>query len=140
MALSQDLRTRVVRLSESGMNQQAIASHLMIAQSSVSRILNRYRKGNLKAGSPPGRPRSFTESDDAFIFGKIKEQPDITYRELIEAVKNELGKTVSTQSIVLSLQRLKLTRKKRLTMIQQKNLKVPKSDELRLKNGHSKLL
>ena len=60
MPLSQDIRQRILRLRQQGLTQLEISERLLVPQSGVSRILAKYRKmGSLKAGKPPGRPRSF---------------------------------------------------------------------------------
>jgi len=121
MPISQDLRERIVKLRNQGITQIEISERLMIPQSSVSRILKRHREtGSLTVGKPTGRPRQFTQENDAFIAQKTQEKPDITLAELIESVNLELGKKVSVTVIQDSIKRLKLTRKKRRFTIQRK--------------------
>lgn len=116
MPLSKDIRERIVTLYQSGATQIAIAERLLIAQSSVSRILKRHRKtGSLEVGISSGRPRKFSPEDDAFIAQKVKQTPDITLHELIQAVADELGKKVSITVIQRSLKRLNHSRKKRVS-------------------------
>lgn len=115
MPLSQDIRQRILRLRQQGLTQLEISERLLVPQSSVSRILAKYRKtGSLKAGKPPGRPRSFQEDD--FIAEKIKEKPDITLKELVEAVEEKYSLKVGDSIIRSAIKRLGITRKKRRFM------------------------
>ena len=134
MPLSKDLRERIVKASENGLTQMVISEHLMVAQSSVSRILNRAKHNQLEPGKPPGRPRKFSKEDDAFIAEKVKQKQDITCKELVLAVQEELGKKVSSQTINCSLKRLNLTRKKRLFMTPKETHTKLNKDERNSKN------
>ncbi len=130
--LSKDLRERIIKLREQGKTQEQIAEQLLIMQSSVSRILKRHRlMGHLKTTKPPGRPRTMTADDDKLLTELVAKTPGATLEELANSMSEEVGKAISSSIIFSALKRLKITRKKRHSMTQQKILKKPRNVEKR---------
>lgn len=66
--LSEHDSVRIITLFEEGLSQREIARRLQINQSSVSRVLQRFREtGNHTRRPGQGRPRSTNQMDDRFI-------------------------------------------------------------------------
>jgi transposase len=84
--LSKDLRERIIAAKEEGASHARLAKELRVSISAITRLLALYRE----TGSVEARPRKagrkprLNEEMLQKISGRIKEQPDITLRELIE--------------------------------------------------------
>ena len=128
--LSKDLRERIVKLRSEGKTQEQIAEQLLIRQSSVSRILKRYRLlGNLKRTKPPGHRRILKAEDEQLLVSFVEKAPDATLQELAVLLLEETGKTISTTTVHTALKRLKITRKKRRSMTPLKTLKKHRNED-----------
>jgi transposase len=116
MAISEDLRGRVVRLvKEEGLSRRAAADRMRVSVASAVRWTKEYEtSGSLRAKPSGGdyRSRRIEEHAD-YILGVVRRQPDITAKELRERLINNGTGTFSTSVIWRFLDRKGLTYKKR---------------------------
>ncbi|CAM5335536.1 putative transposase [Aquamicrobium terrae] len=83
-ALSEDLRSRVLKASDEGMSARQAAAHFGVGVSSAIRWIARAKIGEL-APRPQGRRRgSSLDAHEAFIVGLIDDRKDITLNEMVE--------------------------------------------------------
>ena len=116
MALSEDLRSRVVRLvKEEGLSRRAAADRMRVSVASAVRWTKEYEaSGSLQATPSGGDHRSKRiEEHSSYILGVVKRQPDITAKELGERLINNGSGKFSTSVIWRFLDRKGLTYKKR---------------------------
>jgi len=112
---SLDLRERAVALVDDGMNSLEVAEILGVSDSWVRKMrLRRDRLGHLIPGSPPGKERKLTETNEEQLYLLVVEKPDATLQELVELVGKRLRVHVSISTISRRLIEMGLTRKKRL--------------------------
>lgn len=82
MAISQDLRIRVVRKVASGMSRRQAAAHFEVSPSSAVRFARRHEdEGSVAVKLRPARKRRLDPYGED-ILGWIKEVPDMTLQEL----------------------------------------------------------
>ena len=115
MAISEDLRSRVVRLvKEEGLSRRAAADRMRVSAASAVRWTKEYEtSGSLRAKRLGGDRRSRRIEEHAgYILGVVKRQPDITAKELRERLINNGTGTFSTSVIWRFLARKGLTYKK----------------------------
>ena len=119
MAISEDLRSRVVRLvKEEGLSRRAAADRMRVSVASAGRWTKEYEaSGSLRAKPSGGdyRSRRIEEHAD-YILGVVKRQPDMTAKELRERLINNGTGTFSTSVLWRFLDRNGLTYKKRQVM------------------------
>jgi transposase len=86
VALSNDLRKRILAAKEEGASHTQVAWDLRVSVSAITRLLALYREtGSLEARLMyAGRKSRLGEEMLGKIAGWIKEQPDITSNELID--------------------------------------------------------
>jgi transposase len=116
MAISEDLRSRVVRLvKEEGLSRRAAADRMRVSAASAVRWTKEYEtSGCLRAKRSGGDHRSGRiEEHASYILGVVKRQPDMTAKELRERLINNGTGTFSTSVIWRFLARKGLTYKKR---------------------------
>lgn len=116
MALSEDLRSRVVRLvKEEGLSRRAAAEQMRVSAASAVRWTKEYEaSGSLRAKPSGGDRRSRRIEEHAdYILGVVKRQPDVTAKELRERLINNGSGTFSTSVLWRFLDRKSLTYKKR---------------------------
>jgi transposase len=84
--LSKDLRKRIIAGKEEGKSHAEIAREMRVSVSTVTRLLALYREtGSYEAKvSGAGRKPRLDEACLQKIAKRIREQPDITLKELIE--------------------------------------------------------
>jgi transposase len=88
-ALSDDLRSRVLKAADDGLSARQAAARFGVGISSAIRWIARARIGET-APRPQGRRRgSRLDAHEAFIIGLIKEGPDITLNEMVERLAAE---------------------------------------------------
>jgi transposase len=119
MAISEDLRSRVVRLvKEEGLSRRAAAERMRVSAASAVRWTKEYEaSGSLRAKPSGGDYRSRRIEEHAgYILGVVRRQPDITAKELRERLINTGSGIFSTSVIWRFLDRKGLTYKKRPDM------------------------
>lgn len=118
MAYSQDLRERViaaVRAGEQSLSQ--IARTFGVSESTVDKWSRRWRETGRVAAKPwAGGPKRALRDCAAVIRAEVRKQPDISIEELCERVTTATGVTASQSMMSRELARLKLPRKKRVSM------------------------
>ncbi len=87
MAISADLRIRLVRKVASGMSRRQAAAHFDVSPSSAVRFVRRYEDEGTVAVKPrpPQKRRLDRWGED--ILGWIEETPDMTLHELSERLQ-----------------------------------------------------
>lgn len=117
MAISLDLRERVVRAREHGEGTIAeIAARFAVSTSSVKRWCRLNRENGSPAPRPHGggMPRSVDDERLILVVGML---PDATIPEIAEAYFEAGGDLTSESSICRGLKRTGLSRKKRRSML-----------------------
>lgn len=119
--LSEDLRKRIIRALNEGESYAQISKNLQVNKSTISRLLKRYRESGSYAPRPlnNGRKPRLNEEMLQKIRDKIKEQSDVTLRELIE----EFSLPVSAPALCKTLKKMGLVRKKKRYMQKNRNEK-----------------
>jgi putative transposase len=117
MTYSVDLRERMVaNLQEESM--RATARRFRMSLSSVYRINRRYQEtGQLHAKHSGGRRAAVDPEGAAWLQDLVSHEPDLSLAALSERYQQAWGRAVSTSAMDRTLRRLKLSRKKRRTMI-----------------------
>lgn len=82
MAISQDLRIRVVQKVASGMSRRQAAAHFDVSPSSAIRFVQRYEDEGTVAVKPRPAQKRRLDPYGEDILGWIKETPDMTLQEL----------------------------------------------------------
>jgi putative transposase len=87
--LSNDLRKRIIEAKLRGDTEDKIASEKEVNKSTVTKLWALYRKtGSYEARpNPNGRKPALSAEQLEQIALKIKEQPDVTLRELIDGLR-----------------------------------------------------
>jgi transposase len=117
---SLDLRKRVVEAYDDGAGGTyvEIAIRFDVGEATVDRWVSRHRRtGSIAPDAMGGRRHGkFDAAADAKLAAMVAEDVDATRIELMERLREELGLVVSHSAVQDALQRLGLTRKKRLSM------------------------
>jgi transposase len=100
MSLTDFTKGKIISMFENKITQVKIAKKLKIGQSTVSRIIAKYKKtGHTQNIIPPGRP-SKTSSSDFIALKKItKKKPKTSLRKLSVELKDKTGICISHTSI-----------------------------------------
>jgi transposase len=114
MALSHDLRERLVAAVTAGQSRRAAGERFGVSAASAVRWMQRYREtGSFSAKPSGGDHRSERiERHADFILAAVAEQPDITLSELRAKLIEERGETFGTTTIWRFFDRRKITFKK----------------------------
>lgn len=110
--LSNDLRERIVAAVEAGEHSlRQLAKLFIVNLSTIVRLLQRYRQtGTVEAKPHAGGPRRKLDAKaETELLKLIREQPDATLAEL----RDRLGVSCSIMTIFRTLQRNKISRKKK---------------------------
>jgi transposase len=101
MALSNDLRERLVCAVNSGQSRRAAAERFGVSAASAVRWMQRVREtGSFEAESSGGDRRSGRiESQAEFILAAVAGKPDVTLLELREKLIVERGETFGVTTI-----------------------------------------
>ena len=112
MALSQDLRLRIVDLVASGISRRAAARHFKVSASSAIRFVR--QAGDVGHVEPkvPRKRRSKLDPYRADIIGWIGEQPDLTLAELCARLDGEHGLRAGSSTLDDWLRTNQITYKK----------------------------
>jgi transposase len=115
---SNDLRERVIVALEEGQESQAgIAETFGVSLSTVEKWWRCWREmGRSTALRHAGGQQRTLQGCAAFIRAEIKEQPDLTLEELCARVAEAEGVKASPSMMYRELRRLRLPRKKSLSM------------------------
>jgi len=114
-----ELRARVVAAYEDGEGTyEDVATIYRVGRASVDRWMSRRRRTGTvaAAGHGGGQPAKVDGRGQAALKGWLKEQPDLTLFELIAKYLAVFAVAVSRSAMGRTLQRMGLTRKKRLSM------------------------
>ncbi len=98
-ALSDDLRSRVLKASNSGMSARQAAARFGVGISSAIRWIARAKLGELTPRSRGRRRASRLDAHDAFIVGLIDERKDITLNEMVERLGVERSAPISRSAL-----------------------------------------
>ena len=95
---SLDLRTRLVRIVESGKSARSTAKLFSVSPSSAIKWVQRWRReGSVAPRAKRGHRRPVLEAQAEWILGLIKERSDLTLKEICAALAKRGVKTcVST--------------------------------------------
>jgi transposase len=109
--LSKDLRERIVAAKKEGVSHARLAKELRVSVSAITRLLALYRETGSVEARPgkAGRKPRLDEEMLQKIAGRIREQPDIRLRDLID----EFSLPVSAPALCKTINlKLKLGRRK----------------------------
>ena len=113
--LSEDLCWRVVYLYDDGFSEHKIASILYISQSTISKILQNFRRWGCVTNpfkELPGRQKLFNSEDMVILKQLVHEKVDWYLDELVYEMERMTGKRASVASLWRSLRYCGITRKK----------------------------
>lgn len=114
---SQDLRDRVIANVEDGQRTTACARVLRVSVSYVSKVMGRKRSTGATSALPMGHgPAPKLAAYEVVLRQRVAAVPDETLEELAGWLQSEHGVSISVSALCRTLQRLKLTRKKRRFM------------------------
>lgn len=113
------------------LSQPEIAEHFSVSLPFVEKLWHRFRTtGSYQAKAFAGGVKRFLKDDEELIRELVKEQSDMTLAELCERVSKASGKPlVTTATMCVELQRLKLPLKKSRFMPVSEKANEFKSDE-----------
>lgn len=121
-AYSQDLRNKVLRASERGMTNPAIASAFGVSEAWVRRVAQRRRENNESVPRPMGGKR-FEKIDRLRLAQLIARHPDATLVELRQA----LGIICALSAIGAAVKKAGFSFKKRRSMPRNKTARTSSS-------------
>jgi transposase len=125
-AYSEDLRIRIVKAYEQGLGSiREIAKQFQVGKNFVNDLLQVWKKtGSVSPQRQGGGVKPKLEEIHLQKLQKmVEEKNDITLEELSERLEEETGLKVSLPTICRGLQKLGLTRKKKLFTTLSKNPK-----------------
>jgi len=125
-AYSEDLRIRIVTAYKQGLGTiREIAKQFQVGKTFVSKLVQRWQEtGSVSPLPQGGGAKSKLEEVHLQKLQKMVEQKnDVTLAELSEGLEEETGLKVSVPTVYRGLQKLGLTRKKKLFTIPSKSLK-----------------
>ncbi len=114
---SHDLRERVIAALQAGDTQAAVAARFSLSKSTVEKWWYRWRDTGSCAALPHrSGPTRKLQPHEGFLRAELKKQPDATLDELCARVAEAHGVVVHSTTMSRELQRLRLPRKKRVSM------------------------
>jgi transposase len=114
---SMDLRERVMAAIEGGMSTHQAAARFSIGIATAGAWARLKRAKGEVTPARQGKPKgSVLDAHAGFIFGLIKEIPDITLEEIAERLAGERGLKVVSTAVWKFLDRHDMTHKKRPPM------------------------
>ncbi len=116
-AYSGDLRERVLGAVEAGMSSRAAAARFGIGVATAVRWVRRWRETGERIAHRQGYPkRSILDPHEAYLFGLIKEQSDITLDEMCARLLGDRGVRAARVTIWRLFERRDWSFKKRRVM------------------------
>ena len=112
-ALSEDLRSRVLKASSDGISARQAAARFGIGISTAIRWIGRARIGERTARRQGWQRGSTLDPHAAFIVGMIEEQKDITLDEMVSRLDAEADVRIGRSALSVWLRRRGWTFKKR---------------------------
>ncbi len=112
MALSQDLRLRIVALVASGVSRRAAARQFKVSASSAVRFVKQAEEMGHVDVKKPKKRKSKLDPYRADIIGWIGEQPDLTLAELCTLLDEEKGLRAGSSTLDDWLRTNQITYKK----------------------------
>ena len=99
--MSKDLRKKVVLLHQKGLGYKKISNILSISRNTVAKVIQKYENDGetLTSAERSGRPRKLSLRCERRIMRKVKENPKLTAPELLKAIEDESGITVSSSTV-----------------------------------------
>jgi transposase len=98
-ALSDDLRSRVLKAADEGISARQAAARFEVGISSAIRWIARAKLGE-RTPRPQGRRRgSSLDAHEAFIVGLIEERKDITLNEMVERLAAERSVPIGRSAV-----------------------------------------
>lgn len=123
---SQDLRDRVLAMVDGGVGVTATGRVLRVSTAYVSKVMSRREATGETKARPLGRgPKPKLADHHETLRQRVAGIPDETLAEMCVWLLDDHGVSISTSRLCTTLRRLKLTRKKRHSMPQ--NRSVPTS-------------
>lgn len=111
-ALSDDLRSRVLKASAEGLSARQAAARFGVGVSSAIRWIARARIGERTPRPQGRRPGSRLDRHEAFILGLIRERRDITLNEMADRLAAERSVEIRRSALSAWLRRHGWTFKK----------------------------
>ena len=118
MAYSVDLRQRVVEaVLERGYSIRKAAELFRVGHATVERYLRQYReRGELTPGTSTGRPSLLTPEQVERLKQQLAEHDDLTLAQHCALFKATTGVTMHYETMHRWLKRLRMSRKKRVSV------------------------
>jgi len=111
-ALSDDLRSRVLKASAEGMSARQAAARFGVGVSSAIRWIARARIGERTPRPQGRRPGSRLDAHERFIVGLIRERRDITLNEMADRLATDRSVEIRRSALSAWLRRHGWTFKK----------------------------
>lgn len=112
-ALSEDLRSRVLKASSEGVSARQAAVRFGVGISTAIRWIGRARIGERTARSQGWRRGSTLDPHEAFINTMIEEQKDVTLDEMVTRLAAQVDLSIGRSALSVWLRRRGWTFKKR---------------------------
>lgn len=111
MAISQDLRERIIKMVEGSSTE--VAEHFDVSASFVRKLrIQHAQTGCIEARTAPGRERLVQRQSESSLRQCLAEKPDATLNELRETFGERTGIQVSETTMWRTLRRMGYTVKK----------------------------
>lgn len=124
-AYSLDLRQRVIEAYTNGEgSMRQLSRRFKVSLNFVKRLIQRFRgEGSLRPKAHAGGRRALVdERGKEFLRALLKHAPDLTLREVCERFHAQFQRTVSISAMNETLRKMRITRKKKPSMIRKKGL------------------
>lgn len=121
-ALSEDLRSRVLAAAKAGTSARATAARFGIGISTAIRWIAHAGHGRLTAARQGRRGVSRLDAYEAFIFGMIEMQKDITLNEMVLRLFEEKSVSIGRSAVDVWLRKRGWSFKKRPHMHWSRNV------------------
>ena len=116
-ALPLELRERIVTAVTEGESTKSVAKRFKVSWTSVKRYVKQHREqGHLNYQTPPGKPRKLNEQHLKLLDQKVNSDHDLTIPEYRQWFIDTTALEVSESTIQRAVLKLKLTRKKDLSV------------------------